>query len=274
MIEMRSFLRVLGKRARRAFAPAKHHVGFFVSFPKSGRTWLRVILDELNMPLDYKHDGAKHSTPRPFEELTLCGKHYAARPVVFLSRDPRDTAISGFFQKTLRRDGYAGSLSDFIRDPLHGVEKIVRYNLTWLERGSRLPAFLPITYEETSADAVGVVRMTAAFLRVDVVDADIERVVADNTFTKMRAREASGQYRERYSDALTPADLGQPDSYKVRRGKVGGYRDYLSAEDMAYCDAIFQRHGYFEKLQELLTCNAFRQCCGRQTVDPLREELA
>lgn len=271
---MRSLLRGLRKRAKRAFAPPQNYVGYLVSFPKSGRTWLRVIFDDLNVPLDYKHDGAKHSIPRPFEELALCGKRFAEKPVIFMCRDPRDTAISGYFQKTLRRDGYAGSISDFLRDPLHGVEKIVRYNLTWLERGSQLPAFLPITYEETTADAVGVVRQGIAFLSFDIPEKEIERVVADNTFSKMQKREATGQYRERYSDTLTPADPSDKDFYKVRRGKVGGYKDYLSAEDQAYCDTILQRHSYFERLQELLTQNAFRKPNGTRPSHSARKELA
>jgi hypothetical protein len=32
-----------------------------------------------------------------------------------------------------------------------------------------------------------------------------------------------------------------PESFKVRRGKVGGYREYLSAEDLEYAaDALLE----------------------------------
>ena len=30
-------------------------LGVVVSFPKSGRTWLRVMLDKLNLPMRYTH---------------------------------------------------------------------------------------------------------------------------------------------------------------------------------------------------------------------------
>jgi len=255
---MRSFLRVLRKRAQRAFNPPARSVGFFVSFPKSGRTWLRVMLDDLDVPFEYRHDGAKHSRPRRFEDLTLCGKHYVKKPVVLMTRDPRDTVISGYFQKNLRRDGYPGSLSDFIRDPLHGVDKVVRFNLAWLEQGSQLPAFLPITYEETSTDARGVLRLITTFVNVDVADADIDNVVGENTFKKMREREAAGDYNRRYSDALTPGDPNNPNSYKVRRGKVGGFVDYLSPTDIAYCEAVLSQFCYFDRVRELMEHNSFR----------------
>ena len=63
----------------------------------------------------------------------------------------------------------------------------------------------------------------------------------------MRAREASGAY-EKYKGALTPRDVRNPNSYKVRRGKVGGFVDYLSPEDIAYCDEVLKSHNYSEKV--------------------------
>lgn len=244
-----SLFKVLKKRQR------LRSIGVLVSFPKSGRTWLRVMLDDLDIPFDYEHDGPHDNKSRPFDELTLCGKKkYLDKPVVFLSRDPRDTAVSGYFQKSLRPDGYAGTMADFIRDPLHGVEKIVRYNLTWLARGADLPAFLPITYEETVANPFAVVRGIVSFVGVEVSDAAIEHAVANNTFEKMRQREGRGEHLGRYGrygSMLSPTNSSNPEAYKIRRGRVGGYIDYLSAEDTACCDEILERYRYFDKWREL-----------------------
>jgi hypothetical protein len=33
---------------------------------------------------------------------------------------------------------------------------------------------------------------------------------------------------------LKPGDKNDPESYKTRRGKVGGYIDYLSSEEIEY----------------------------------------
>ncbi len=42
------------------------------------------------------------------------------------------------------------------------------------------------------------------------------------------------------SKKLKPADKSDYDSYKTRRGKVGGYRDYFSEEQIEYInDVIF-----------------------------------
>lgn len=37
---------------------------------------------------------------------------------------------------------------------------------------------------------------------------------------------------------MTPRDPSNPHSYKVRRAKVGGYRDYFDAEQVAQIDAL------------------------------------
>ena len=34
--------------------------------------------------------------------------------------------------------------------------------------------------------------------------------------------------------AMGPGDVRDPESFKVRRGKVGGYREYLSVEEQQY----------------------------------------
>jgi hypothetical protein len=255
MLKLRkSLLKSLRKRLGLKLAKPKGiGVGVLVSYPKSGRTWLRVMLDELHLNFDYKHDGATHSKPRLFEELTLCSqKIYLDKPVVFLSRDPRDTVVSCYFEKSLRLDGYAGTIADFVRDPLYGVEKIVRYNLTWLERGADLPACLPITYEQIAADPVATMRSIVAFVGVELDDTEIVRMVADNTFERMHQREAGGEYSQRYRHRLSPSDADNPESYKVRRGKVGGYVDYLSAEDIAYCDELLGRYRYFDQFHQLI----------------------
>ena len=71
--------------------------GLMVSFPKSGRTWVRVMLDSVNCKLRYTHDGSDHSLGTHFSDLVPCQVDGSDLPLLFLHRDPRDTAVSGFF---------------------------------------------------------------------------------------------------------------------------------------------------------------------------------
>jgi len=61
----------------------------------------------------------------------------------------------------------------------------------------------------------------------------------------MKKMEAAGAFD---SKILQPGDVRDPESFKVRRGKVGGYREYLLSDDQAYAaDALTKldpRFGY------------------------------
>ena len=49
----------------------------------------------------------------------------------------------------------------------------------------------------------------------------------------MRRLEEAGTLR---NNRLRPTIAGDPEAFKVRRGIVGGYRDYLSADDIGYAE--------------------------------------
>jgi hypothetical protein len=61
----------------------------------------------------------------------------------------------------------------------------------------------------------------------------------------MQKLEAAGAFD---SNILHPGDVRDPESFKVRRGKVGGYREYLSADDQRFAAAAMTeldaRFGY------------------------------
>ena len=64
-------------------------------------------------------------------------------------------------------------------------------------------------------------------------------------FENMRKLEAAGAFDSKILQARDPAD---PESFKVRRGKVGGYTDYLATEDRQYATGALakldRRFGY------------------------------
>jgi hypothetical protein len=206
-----------------------------ISFPKSGRTWLRLMLDDLKIHLQYSHAGADHAGAKHFSQLdTSTAPRF--RKIVFLHRDPRDTVVSGYHQASKRIGVFQGSISEFVRDPHHGIEKVARFNRMWLGFANDNPLILVCSYEAMLADTGQELKRIVAFLGASVYGKAIEDAVCRNRFEEMRRREASGEFREKYGQILTPRDSNNPDSFKVRRGVVGGYRDELSSADIAYCD--------------------------------------
>jgi glycosyltransferase involved in cell wall biosynthesis len=62
-----------------------------------------------------------------------------------------------------------------------------------------------------------------------------QKAVAFASFDSLSRKEADGFFK---SDKLKPSDASDGDSYKVRLGKLGGYRDYFSDEQNACIDSL------------------------------------
>src|SRR6478736_3253650 len=102
------------------------HVLQLVSFPKSGRTWLRVMLDDLGINNTYSHDGAGYEDNSSIHDLNPDKTKYAVGPVLLIVHDPRDIVVSGYFHLVHRlRLKEAHSMSHFVRDERHGIKKVV-----------------------------------------------------------------------------------------------------------------------------------------------------
>src|SRR5258705_10176687 len=101
----------------------------FVSYPKSGRTWIRYVLSLLGVAdqIRFHHDTFEFNNPaKPAPNLDFeerFQRYRSVEKIVYLYRDPRDVMVSLYFQVTGRfKDffGYEGTISDFIRDEYFG----------------------------------------------------------------------------------------------------------------------------------------------------------
>lgn len=235
-----------------------------VSFPKSGRTWLRVmigkalcdryamdeklILDELTvteaagvLPTLYTHDGSSNTEGHHWNSLVANKSPYREKKVIFLLRDPRDVAVSCFFQATKRKGLYEGTISDFIRDDRYGIRKIVTFYNHWHAARDTPKAMLVLTYEGMKEDPSGDLRKALEFIGAEgISDEVVGRAVEFAGFDNMRKMESEGKFE---SKKLRPGDAEDPESFKVRRGKVGGYVDYLNEEDQKFCNDIIRELG-------------------------------
>jgi Sulfotransferase domain len=234
-----------------------------VSYPKSGRTWLRVMLDDLGIEALYTRDGSGFEEHASIANLDADKTKFAAGLVLLLVRDPRDVVISGFFQVVRRlRLPTAGamSISDFIRHPRYGIEKAVKFNLHWFAAARDMSDLAIVRYEDlhqgTSRALTAIVRFACTETATDV----ISDVALRRSFAHMRQLEADGGFAARYGNALTPADLADPESYKVRRGMVGGYVDYLSRDDQEFCNRIVGETDYGLQLRYAVSRRSVLRC--------------
>lgn len=237
---------------------------YILSYPKSGRTWLRALLgkalcDHYLLPEDelidtyhltheaglpgtrFSHDRTHLLVGLPYQWLPRHKRAYRNRQVLLLLRDPRDLIVSCYFQATKRIKVFRGTISDFIRSPRYGIEKYVRWANVWYAERNIPRAFLMLTYEDLHRAPHRSLRLTLDFLEArSVTDETVHAAVEYANFQNLKKLEKSDRFQ---SDVLRPSDSADPESFKVRKGQVGGYTEYLNESDVDYIDGVVRDRG-------------------------------
>ena len=240
-----------------------------VSHPKSGRTWLRVMLsryfqlrygvpDRYMLGYDnfhamdarvpkvfFTHDNYLRSYTGNLDSK----QDFFGKRLVLLVRKPQDVAVSQYFQWKFRtrpikkwlnqypEDGSEISLYDFVMTEAYGVGEVVEYMNRWADALPKFQEVLVVRYEDLRANPVQEFRRVADFVDGPSEPEQVEGAVEFGSVKNLRAMESRDGFW-RSGSRLTPRDRKNPDSYKVRRAKVGGYRDYFDDEQVARIDEI------------------------------------
>jgi hypothetical protein len=240
-----------------------------VSIPKSGRTWVRTFLcayfckrydHQFSLEPETSGDGRIpriiYSHDR-FEQRTkadrwdrLRGKYFipgAERrraKIILLARDPRDTFVSHYLQLTRRtretpEDLKHKEIGALLRDRRHGIASMIEIMNGWLDEWLGKPNFLLVRYENLQRAPEEGFRELLSFLGQEEPPLDaFSHALEFSHFGNMKKLEAAGAFA---SKILQPTDAADPESFKVRRGKVGGYTDYLAGDDLAYATGAMRK---------------------------------
>ena len=238
-----------------------------LSIGKSGRTWLRVLINKYfslknNIPFElndlhriddsipsiiYTHEMWRHYTHARLPEF-LKGKYIIPdnilykKKVILLYRDPRDVVVSLYFQATNRSKRYKGKvpneISDFIRHKTLGIYNIVKVMNKWHSRLSDHQDILRISYEDMKKDVFMELKKILEFIGIENVDNESAREAVNfSDFNNMKLMEAKGAFNKQ---ALSPVDRNDTNSYKVREGKTGGYVRHFNDSDLDYLNEAME----------------------------------
>lgn len=237
---------------------------YILSYPKVGRTWLRALVGRalverhrlpverlldtehlvaaLGLPvLAFDHDGSGMMGNRTWRDLAPDKSDYRDKRVLLLGRDVRDTLVSAYFHATRRIGEFDGPISSFIRSERFGAEKVLAFYRQWHAARSVPREFMFLRYESLHTEPVAALQRVLDFLGVrDVASETLAAAVEFARFDNLRRAEAENLFR---SPTLRAASGADPESFKVRKGKIGGFRDYLTADDIAYVDACEDARG-------------------------------
>ncbi len=196
----------------------------------------------------FAHDLWEHlSAPRRWDRLA--GSYLIPRAarerarIVLLVRDLRDVMVSLHLQLTRRgfRSGlrFGGDLSALLGDPGLGVERSVDILNYWLAEWRGSERFHLWVYEECRKDPERVFWELLEFLGLGPVDPErLQDSIEFASFENMQRMERDERIQGR---VLRPGDPADRESFKVRRGVVGGYRDYLGPDDIGVIERAAAR---------------------------------
>jgi len=234
-----------------------------VAYPKSGQTWLRLLLGRYaqliyqmkdlplfdgseiigrsserfkleftHAPLTWQTQSASDLT---FENTIL---PFEDQLVVLLVRYPIDVLVSSYMQQRYRTSGidqYTGTLEEFIYDEVFGIQKLFKFHELWVGVDqSKLP-FL-IRYEDLLVKPREEVERLLRFVGLPCDQARLIEAIEYASFESMKAMQANGKvprYKSSGFSIFGDVKLDDPRSYHVRRGGSGHYRENLPAEFIA-----------------------------------------
>lgn len=231
-----------------------------VSFPKSGRTWLRATLtfywaeryglvdppllefanlhylDRRIPKIYFTHDEEASSRP---DELSRDKSRYQGKRVLFVSRDPRDVCVSQYFHRSRRDQDLDQPIFEFASGEAGGLRTTIEFMNIWSEALKKIPRSLRITYEAMHAEPEATLAQILRFLGEEPDPGAIRIAFERSRFDRLQSLERTGAFS---SGRLTAGDTADTDSYKVRRGKVGGFADYFDAEQQRRLNEIVRQH--------------------------------
>ena len=254
-------------RGREEFKRLQRADWVVVSFGNSGRTWIRVMLSRFHQKrhglsehrlLNFDNMKKKNSSiPAvlfshynylPDYAGNTSSDQFCGKKIVLLVRDPRDTAVSQFFQWRFRMKASKKYLNnypphradistlDFLLDRNSGVPRIVDYCNLWAETLKSRENILLVRYEDMREDPHAQLAQILAFTGTPGTKAAVSDAIEFASFENMKKMEHN-RFFSGIGSRLRQRDKSNPDSFKVRKAKIGGYRDYVTDEQ---CEILAQ----------------------------------
>jgi hypothetical protein len=271
--------RVAIRRKRLAgleLAKAERASFLIIGHPKSGNTWLKVMISRLyqlryDLPESQLINTDEFARKIPaIPRLAATNGYYSYegevgklltagandnplrhKPVMFLARNPIDIAVSWYHQFTKRQsrekqelinhfiahpiDRRSIEMWEFVRHSDIGLPFLIEYQNTWQRNIAALERGLLVKYEQLRSDPVPTLLRIVEHMGESFSEVEVRAAVEWGSFDNLRKLESQGTFSQG-GMKLRKAD--DASTFKVRRGKVGGYRDDFDSDQVAELEAL------------------------------------
>ncbi len=257
------------RRGREEFWKYNRCQYIFASYGKSGRTWVRVMIsryyqlvyklpDNILMGFDnytklnkdipkifFTHDNYL----RGFTGNVDSKADFYDKKTVLLVRNPIDVAVSQFHQWKYRMRPEKKSMNnypeheadisvyDFVKHEGQGLGHIIDFMNVWARELPKIKELLVVRYEDLRADPEAEMARIVSFLGMEP-NAEYLRDTAEFASVENLRKKEQENYFWRSGSRVQAKDVNDPNTYKVRKAKVGGYRDYFDDDQVAELNAM------------------------------------
>ena len=120
-----------------------------------------------------------------------------------------------------------------------GLQTVVEFLNLWLRETDKIGDILVVRYEDLRTDTASVLAQILDFMDQNPSTEEVAEAVRFGSVENMRKLEKNKVF---WLDGrrMTPGNKQEPNSYKVRRAKVGGYRDYFDEGQLAEMEALVE----------------------------------
>lgn len=261
---------------------AKAHSASFliIGHPKSGNTWLKAMISRLyqiryDLPESKLINTDEFARKIPeIPRLAATNGYYSYegevgkllsagapdnplrhKPVLFLARHPIDIAVSWYHQFTKRQsrakqelinhwiehpiDRHTVQMWEFVRHSDIGLPSLIEYQNTWARNIADLPQGMLTRYEDLRGEPVPTLHAITRHMGADFSEEEVRQAVEWGSFDNLQKLETQGTFSQ---GGMKLVNADDPSTYKVRRGKVGGYREDFDEHQVAELEALVREN--------------------------------
>ena len=237
---------------------------FIVTYPKSGTTWLQMIVYQLTTDGEITFAHIDEVSPHLEETLIPTGRTLSDLPgtprvvkshlsygdipkgpgkYIYGTRNGLDVAVSYYHQSRKWPQWNQRPLDEFFSRFLEGrvpYGSWFEHVAGWLRNRDGLDV-LVVNYEELSADLEAGVRRIADFCGIAVDPAAMPRILERCSFAFMREHDARFAIERRMAPKPAEAGAADPKPAFIRQGRVGGWQQELDARHASEFQRSFDR---------------------------------
>ena len=138
---------------------------------------------------------------------------------------------SGGYRDRLESQNFGNQtegLFDYIQE--EALDYYVSFYNQWISNKNETMGFLVVRYEDLRKNTFAELKRVMNFIGLAIPDEILRDAIEYASFRNMRKMEFK---RESRMKTLKPGNSQNVESYKTRKGKIGGFKEYLSMAEIA-----------------------------------------